>query len=973
MIYYDSHSQVVELDSEVDRGGEAAIYTIKGSHELVAKIYHQRPRQPYDQKLAWMQSHPPLDPSRKSGHTSIAWPVSLLYTARSIQPYQLSGYLMPYIGGMAKLINVINPGLRRKVLPGFDWRYLHRTARNLATAVNALHQYDYVIGDLNESNIMVSPSALVTLIDTDSFQIYNQDQSLLYFCPVGKPEYTPWELQGSDFRRKKREPQADYFALAVIIFQLLMEGSHPYRGRWTGSGDPVTIAEKIQRGLFPYAGNQTINLPPPNTLGIDMLHPRIKELFFQCFIEGQNNPHNRPSPITWTQALKTAELAFTTCLKGHAYPQHLSNCPWCKKVSIQPSPALRLPKNEGEQNPQLSIIQSLIHFGMATPGESCERSLLISNRGKGVLKGSISVKDNWIKSSVAHFELNGGDYSRINLVADISTLEGEGSRNGRLYSTSILVTSNAGDQEVLAQVRVGAPVAVIRPDQIDFGEVEKGEVGTAVLIISNTGNLPLYGRLKTTAPWISIATPEFTCLPGLEAHVVLLAHTHSVQGTLAKATLYFYSKGFRETEVSISAQITVGEAVLGVNQKQVDLEPLAKGDQFETEVWITNDGTGVLRGTVRSNVPWLYTHPATFNCVKGTKTRLVVKMDTAQPGIPLGRDCQEELMIESNGGNQTVFVNFRVGYPLLKACVLSLSRWVRGKRWKGSVPDLVITNDGIAPLKINITHNVPGLCVETTSALIQAGDKEIIGVSIDWGNETPVYVEGDLSIHSNTAVHTISLAADPDQKCWNVIRRLIDLPLDFRTSLSFVSVPASYSEMGVTVDAGISDLPGDGNNINRFYQGEYWICQRPVSGKAYKAFVDAVGYQPPPGWELKGYPEVEEEKAVVGVSWWDAWAFCHWVRAVTGYTVRLPTEAEWINALDSGNMGNSAAPWEWTASLDRLTPYHYGDGRNDLSRPGYRVLNRCIPADGVGEATRQACAVTRHEDDFGFRPVLVLK
>ncbi len=43
-------------------------------------------------------------------------------------------------------------------------------ARNLAATTRAVHARSYVIGDLKHSNVLVSPKALVTLVDTDSFQ-----------------------------------------------------------------------------------------------------------------------------------------------------------------------------------------------------------------------------------------------------------------------------------------------------------------------------------------------------------------------------------------------------------------------------------------------------------------------------------------------------------------------------------------------------------------------------------------------------------------------------------------------------------------------------------------------------------------------------------------------------------------------------------------------------------------------------------
>ena len=46
---------------------------------------------------------------------------------------------MPYVRDAVSMLEVFNPKRRAKLLPGFDARYLHRTARNLASALAALH------------------------------------------------------------------------------------------------------------------------------------------------------------------------------------------------------------------------------------------------------------------------------------------------------------------------------------------------------------------------------------------------------------------------------------------------------------------------------------------------------------------------------------------------------------------------------------------------------------------------------------------------------------------------------------------------------------------------------------------------------------------------------------------------------------------------------------------------------------------
>jgi DNA-binding helix-hairpin-helix protein with protein kinase domain/rRNA maturation protein Nop10 len=328
MVVYDTRGGQIRLGNVIGRGGEAAIHRVTGRAEQVAKIYSKLPHPGQDQKLAWMLAHPPADPTRAQGHSSISWPLELLYDAQK----QFVGYLMPYVQNAVPLLEVFNPRLRAQTLPGFNRRYLHRTARNLAAALGALHARDYVVGDLNESNVMVTPSALVTLIDSDSFQVQELSGAklVIYPCLVGKAEYTSPELQGRSFRGTQRLPEHDCFGLGVLIFQLLMDGNHPFRSRWLGQGDPPPVEEKIRKGWFPHVKSPLGPVaPPPNVPALDTLHPRVASLARRCFVQGDEDPRERPTPGEWEQAIAEAEAALVTCRQGHYYAKHLDACPRC--------------------------------------------------------------------------------------------------------------------------------------------------------------------------------------------------------------------------------------------------------------------------------------------------------------------------------------------------------------------------------------------------------------------------------------------------------------------------------------------------------------------------------------------------------------------------------------------------------------------------------------------------------------------
>jgi|GEM_PF-1059613 serine/threonine protein kinase len=320
--------KTVYLGEQTGKGGEATIYRVRGQAEMVAKIYDRGPRPEYPAKLLWMLNHPPNNPTRDLHHASLAWPQDLLFDDHR----RLAGYVMPFIQGAVPILKILNPRLRNAVLPQFDRRYLHRVARNLAAAMSAVHQCGYVIGDLNESNVLVTPSALVTIIDTDSFQVTEEHRGrkVVHTCPVGKPDYTPPELQGKSFEKTTRTPEQDLFALAVLIFQLLMDGSHPFRAQWLGRGDPPSLEIRIARGAFPYTASPPLPVAPPNRApGLDRLHPYLAELMVRCFVDGHKNPTARPTPAQWERAVALAESALIACSQGHYYSSHLPECPDC--------------------------------------------------------------------------------------------------------------------------------------------------------------------------------------------------------------------------------------------------------------------------------------------------------------------------------------------------------------------------------------------------------------------------------------------------------------------------------------------------------------------------------------------------------------------------------------------------------------------------------------------------------------------
>jgi hypothetical protein len=325
---------------ELGAGGEARVMSIPGDDSLVAKLYHE-PTLAKARKVALMMAD---EPALDASAAALAWPRDLLLEAGG----GFAGFLMERAEG-PRVFELYNPSTRRHAAPRSDYALLHRVGANVAAAFEALHARGYVIGDVNESNVLVRPGGAVTLVDTDSMQVPDRANETVLRSRVGKPEFTPPELQGRSFGDFDRSPEHDRFGLAVLLFLLLMEGTHPFAGRMADGSETPPVEERIRRGLFPHGMHREIH-PPKLAPDIDLLHPGLRSLFVRAFVDGHRDPAARPTAAEWRAALAAAEAKLGTCAENecHRFGAHLESCPWCRRAALlrgrDPFPATAEPK-----------------------------------------------------------------------------------------------------------------------------------------------------------------------------------------------------------------------------------------------------------------------------------------------------------------------------------------------------------------------------------------------------------------------------------------------------------------------------------------------------------------------------------------------------------------------------------------------------------------------------------------------------
>ena len=182
VMIYDQDFKRYFLGSKVAEGGQGVIYTLRNETTLLYKEYFN-PTQIQERKIEAL-----VKLSSIHGHSALALPVSPVYIRKGIlQEPRFTGFLMPNVKNADLLFSYMHPEERRQRHPEITTRHMYVIAHNIAYSMEEIHAWKHtVIGDVNESNILVCKNLCVKWVDADSIQYSN---GKVHRCEVGKFEY----------------------------------------------------------------------------------------------------------------------------------------------------------------------------------------------------------------------------------------------------------------------------------------------------------------------------------------------------------------------------------------------------------------------------------------------------------------------------------------------------------------------------------------------------------------------------------------------------------------------------------------------------------------------------------------------------------------------------------------------------------------------------------------------------------------
>jgi serine/threonine protein kinase len=297
---------VIDHSKQIGEGATASVYRVSFNNELWAAKIYKPDRVLAVEKLEAMLLAPPAELIKledSQAFIQYTWVKFLLKDAGK----GLVGFLMPFVDQQStnSLDTYYDPVLIKR-LAGNNPSALSlrlEIAKNLSELIANLHELGHYFIDIKPQNIRVyKDNNKVVLMDCDGYSIKNHHGSPARFpADLISTDFIAPEVLKNHLSPKSLGEDQDRYGLAVILFQLLNRGTHPFQGIVTSPHIQVnTNDDRAALGLYPYGITPNRSVKPRPQSIHDLLLTQTRVLFDQAFTSLE-----RPTAREWQNHFET--------------------------------------------------------------------------------------------------------------------------------------------------------------------------------------------------------------------------------------------------------------------------------------------------------------------------------------------------------------------------------------------------------------------------------------------------------------------------------------------------------------------------------------------------------------------------------------------------------------------------------------------------------------------------------------------
>jgi len=361
----------VKLVKAGPSGGEGFIY-FTDSHGLVAKIY--KPDKLDRSKFEKIK----LMLTKNIEYDGLCFPEACLYNSRN----EFVGYIMKKAQGKELQKCVFIPQLLKQTFPNWKKNDTVELCVTILKKIKFLNDRNVILGDINPNNILVVSPKEVYFVDTDSYQIEG------YPCTVGTINFTAPEIQRKSFKDFLRTIGHERFAVATLLFMIMLPGKPPY----SLQGGENQIDNIINMDFAYPSGDKSTGKAPAGMWRFCWSHlPRyLKDDFYETFRKdgAHSSEETRYSTGDWVhkfeiylRLLDSGKLAEQDSMSLELFPTRFKKNPKATYIKCKLCRA-----EVDEDRTEQGYCQDCLHKGETYRCADCGAEMIYSNYQK--LKGS---------------------------------------------------------------------------------------------------------------------------------------------------------------------------------------------------------------------------------------------------------------------------------------------------------------------------------------------------------------------------------------------------------------------------------------------------------------------------------------------------------------------------------------------------------------------------------------------------------